>query len=98
MVRTLLSAELRSQCRHTSTLSTHPKHLKRSLLHPRNGTGTVQRLESRKTPVFVITPEVLKYGGETMIDWLYQLINIVWKTTVSTRLEGLCHCHYLQEG
>ena len=43
--------------------------------------AAVKRLKNRKTPgVCLITAEMLKHGGDTIIDWLHQVISIVWST------------------
>ena len=42
---------------------------------------TVKRLKNRKSPgVCLITAEMLKHGGKSIITWLHKIISTVWRT------------------
>ena len=59
----------------------------------------MRKLKMRKAPgICGIVPEMLKAGGEVVIEWLTEVFNMVWNEGWLLVIGGMQYCTSLQEG
>ena len=57
--------------------------------------GEVKRLKVRKAPgIDGITAEMLKYGGDAVVEWMLLICNLAWKRSCVRGMdESHCYSH-----